>query len=546
MSRITIDDRIQSLREARELGVGRLSEASLAELDRVIAAAAERRALSSEHTVVGFFGATGSGKSSLFNAVVGEPLARTHVRRPTTSVPLAAVWRQDDASPLLDWLQVQDRRIPTHPFAGDPALPLILLDLPDFDSVQAEHREIATRLAGQVDVLVWVVDPQKYADATLHRDFIQPLATHAAVTAVVLNQIDRLAPAEIPQVVQSLESLIARDGLPNAEVMAASAVTGAGVDSVRLRIAKFARDRVAATARLTADVRRCAAAQLPRQVEAPATKEQSPSPARPFNADRSARAMREAIVSASGAELISQAVAKSYRKRAGQATGWPVTSWLLRFRPDPLRRLHLPAQQRTATDADAPVMARTSRQPLSAGQKAGMNRAVRSYVSDTSADLPEPWQEYMRGQGLTLSESVPDAVDQAIATTDLGAGRSWWWPLITALQVVSLLAGCVGAGWYLVLWAMQTLGFGFVEIPTVEGWPVPGLLLVFGVLLGIVLGTVAAFISAGVAGGRRRRAMRRLRASIGTAVDAHVAAPVRSERARALAFVNALRRAAAR
>ncbi|HJC70002.1 MAG TPA: dynamin family protein, partial [Candidatus Brachybacterium intestinipullorum] len=50
-----------------------------------------RRALSAEHTVIGLFGATGSGKSSLLNALVGRDIARAAVRRPTTSAPLAAV-----------------------------------------------------------------------------------------------------------------------------------------------------------------------------------------------------------------------------------------------------------------------------------------------------------------------------------------------------------------------------------------------------------------------------------------------------------------------
>ena len=40
-------------------------------------------------TIAVFAGATGSGKSSLVNAVVGEEIARVAPTRPTTSVPLA-------------------------------------------------------------------------------------------------------------------------------------------------------------------------------------------------------------------------------------------------------------------------------------------------------------------------------------------------------------------------------------------------------------------------------------------------------------------------
>src|SRR5690606_11100381 len=126
-----------------------------------------RRALSSEHTVIGLFGATGSGKSSLLNALVGADLARTHVRRPTTSEPLAVVTDSVGASELLDWLEVHDRHTLVAPI-DSRATQLILLDLPDFDSVEVAHRITAERLASQVDALVWVVDPQKYADAVLH------------------------------------------------------------------------------------------------------------------------------------------------------------------------------------------------------------------------------------------------------------------------------------------------------------------------------------------------------------------------------------------
>ena len=42
-----------------------------------------------------------------------------------------------------------------------------------------------------------------------------------------------------------------------------------------------------------------------------------------------------------GARPWSHAVEQSTRRRAAQATGWPVTAWLSRLKPDPLRRLHL-------------------------------------------------------------------------------------------------------------------------------------------------------------------------------------------------------------
>lgn len=80
-----LSERLEALNSAREAGTAYLSPAELEPLDRVAKAAAERRELSADHTVVGFFGATGSGKTTLFNAVVGEDLGKSSPRRPTTS-----------------------------------------------------------------------------------------------------------------------------------------------------------------------------------------------------------------------------------------------------------------------------------------------------------------------------------------------------------------------------------------------------------------------------------------------------------------------------
>ena len=48
-------------------------------------------------------------------------------------------------------------------------------------------------------MLVWVLDPQKYADAAVHDRYLRPLAGHGEVMLVVLNQVDRLAPADAPE-----------------------------------------------------------------------------------------------------------------------------------------------------------------------------------------------------------------------------------------------------------------------------------------------------------------------------------------------------------
>jgi UDP:flavonoid glycosyltransferase YjiC (YdhE family) len=98
-----LGSRLEALNDARELAGGVLPDDVLDEVLDVLARASSRRSLSSDHTVVGFFGATGSGKSSLFNAVNDAEIATAAPRRPTTSEPLASVWGAEGSEPLPDW-----------------------------------------------------------------------------------------------------------------------------------------------------------------------------------------------------------------------------------------------------------------------------------------------------------------------------------------------------------------------------------------------------------------------------------------------------------
>ena len=82
---------------------------------------------------------------------------------------MASSWGDESAEDLLDWLQIPRR----HALETDPTMAaaldgLVLLDLPDHDSTEVGHRMEVDRLVQLVDMLIWVVDPQKYADAAIH------------------------------------------------------------------------------------------------------------------------------------------------------------------------------------------------------------------------------------------------------------------------------------------------------------------------------------------------------------------------------------------
>jgi len=96
------------------------------------------------YTVVAFAGATGVGKSSLFNAVAGMQLSPAGHLRPTTGEAHACIWevggRHVGSDRLLDWLGVArgHRFLRESVLDADREAPLrglVLLDLPDVDSI---------------------------------------------------------------------------------------------------------------------------------------------------------------------------------------------------------------------------------------------------------------------------------------------------------------------------------------------------------------------------------------------------------------------------
>ncbi|RAX48515.1 ABC transporter [Arthrobacter sp. AQ5-05] len=529
--------RLEALKEATELGADRI-DVAVSEISwKMLERASTRRTLSAEHTVVGFFGATGSGKSSLFNAVAGQDLARAAATRPTTSQPLAGIWGRTGSDPLLDWLGVQERHVLDSPlrlekkgFFGSEkeASGLILLDLPDFDSTVAANREIATKLAGQVDVLIWVLDPQKYADAAVHHDFIRPLATHGSVTLVVLNQIDKLRDNERQPVMDSLRSILLADGLANPRLLGVSALTGEGLDPLRQEIARVVTERGATTRRLTADV----AGIAERMGEGSSMKELA-LPSEPAK-----KSLTGELAAAAGVDTVVDAVRSSYRLDAHKKTGWPLTRWLAKVRPDPLRRLNL-----KSTEVN-PKLNRTSLPAPGAAQKAQADTAVRRYADQAGEGAPEAWQGSIRRAARAGQETLADELDQAIANTDIGATKgAWWWPVVSVIQWISLVTALAGALWLGALFAAQYFQFTVPEVPKIEGFPVPTLMVVIGILLGIVLGLATGLVARIGAAGRARKARKALHASVAKVASRAVIEPVGAEITRHNLFIGALERA---
>lgn len=230
----------QRSEELRDLVAGtatRLPAPIVAAAHRALDTVGSRLALGVAHTVVALVGGTGSGKSSLFNAATGLDVADVGARRPTTALPTACVWGSD-ATALLDHLEVPaDRR-----FRGETALSgplpgtmagIVLLDVPDHDSVAEGHRMQVDRLVPLVDLLVWVLDPQKYADHRLHGEYLTGLAGRQDAMLVVLNQIDTVTSDGLAKLRLDVARLLVSEGLGGVEILTASARAGDGIAALR-------------------------------------------------------------------------------------------------------------------------------------------------------------------------------------------------------------------------------------------------------------------------------------------------------------------------
>lgn len=533
VSAAELGDRTTALSRALLSGAEDLDSASVEQARRVLDRAHERSTIAGDHTVVALAGATGSGKSSLFNALIGEEVAEIGARRPTTSRPTAAVWGHSDASELLDWLHVDARHIVSssdendaqegQEATGSGGLDgLVLLDLPDFDSRELSHRREAERILELVDMFVWVTDPQKYADARLHDEFVSLMAHHDAVTLAVLNQTDRLGVDAVKVLKKDFTKLLEADGVRGASVLATSAVSGTGVPELRQRLANAVAGHAASRQRLNADV--IAAARRLRQGVADEEIDVG-------RLDR--RRLDESLARAAGVPIVLDAVARDYRREAFAHTGWLFARWTRGFAADPLRRLRLDrtgGRPRIPVDIEGSdvraVLGRSSIPAPSASSVAGVDLATRNFVRAASDGLPVRWAQAVEEAVDHGDGALSDALDQAVIGTSLRARRPIWWLVVNVLQWILGIAAALGLLWLAALWVVGLAQIPTPETPAIGILPVPLVMLVGGVALGILLGAVSRWWAR--AGARRRKGLiaKRLTDAVAEVADKRILSPI--------------------
>ena len=534
-----IGARIEGLDAATYAARGRLDDELVAEAQAVVDRATGRLRLSATHTVVAIGGATGSGKSSTFNALTGLELSAVGVRRPTTSWASACVWGRDGAEELLEWLGIP----PRHHTPRDSMLDsgrrgaeseldgVVLLDLPDHDSTEVAHHLEVNRLVDLADLLVWVLDPQKYADAAIHDRYLAPSAEHQDVMLVVLNHIDTVPEERRQSMLDDVRRLLDADGLDRVPVLPVSARNGTGIPELRSEIARRAGEKKATRSRIEADVREAATA---------LSEASGDAPTRVLTPER-VSALDDAFAEAAGVPTIVDAVERSTRMRVGRATGWPFLTWLSGIKPDPLRHLDLDLG---AEGRQLSGRARAAAPQTAQVQRARVDTEVRILADDVSGGLAVPWTEAVRRASVSRLDDLGDRLDGALGGADIGAGRlPFWAGLVRVLQWLLVAASLAGLVWTGVLAGSGTLQDA--DTPQVAGVALALVLLGGGVVLGLLLALVCRFGVAGTARRRAEAADARLRGAVAEVSHELVVDPVEIELAAYTAVRTGLSRALA-
>lgn len=194
------------------------------QLSRIAARVSE---MASYQAKVAIFGKTGSGKSSLCNAVFGEDVA------PVSDIEACT------RSPQEYLLQLA------------PDKSIILVDVPGVgESVERDQEYIPLyeSLLPQVDLLLWVVrcdDRAMTIDLHVWSELVRKRLGQSSPACIVLNQVDRVNPVRgwnvkknepgtnQREIIEGRIQIIARDfALPASDVIAVSSVEGFGITAL--------------------------------------------------------------------------------------------------------------------------------------------------------------------------------------------------------------------------------------------------------------------------------------------------------------------------
>jgi GTPase SAR1 family protein len=137
--------------------------------------------------IVAFMGGTGVGKSSLLNRLAGQAIAKAGIERPTSREVTLYHHQAVAIAQLPENLPLQKIKIAQH--HDEDKKQLVWIDMPDFDSTEQSNKNLVLQWLPHIDVLIYVVSPERYRDHKAWQLLLSEGARHGWL--FVLNQWDK-------------------------------------------------------------------------------------------------------------------------------------------------------------------------------------------------------------------------------------------------------------------------------------------------------------------------------------------------------------------
>jgi hypothetical protein len=168
-------------------------------------------------------------------------------------------------------------------------------------------------------------------------------------------------------------------------------------------------------------------------------------------------------------------------------------------------------------------------------ERSRVDVALRALADAAAEDLPDPWPAAVHAAARSREGDLPDALDRAVASTDLGLDRPpRWWRAAGLLQTLLAVLAVAGGLWLAGLYLLTLLRLPEPPTPSIEPVrsllvPLPPALLLGGLLAGLVLALLARLLAGAGARRRRARVQRRLDEAVKAVADQLVLEPVTAE-----------------